>query len=43
MSTTRGLVVIASHVGHVVHRDDPELVLRLVSQIIATPAGESKK
>ena len=43
MSTTRGLVVIASHVGHVVHRDDPDLVLRLVSQIIATPAGESKK
>lgn len=34
MSTPRGLLVVAGHVGHIVHRDDPELVLRLIRQVL---------
>lgn len=34
MSTPKGLLVVASHVGHVVYRDDPDLVLRLIRQLL---------
>jgi pimeloyl-ACP methyl ester carboxylesterase len=34
MTTPKGLLVVASHVGHVVYRDDPELVLRLIRQLL---------
>jgi pimeloyl-ACP methyl ester carboxylesterase len=34
MSTPKGLLVVAAHVGHIVHRDDPELVLRLIRQLL---------
>jgi pimeloyl-ACP methyl ester carboxylesterase len=36
MSTSKGLVIVASHVGHLVHRDDPDLVLRLIRQVLPT-------
>jgi len=30
----QGMFVVARHVGHIVHRDDPELVLRLIKQVL---------
>ena len=34
LSSPQGMFVVARHVGHIVHRDDPELVLRLIKQVL---------
>jgi pimeloyl-ACP methyl ester carboxylesterase len=34
LSSPQGMLVVARHVGHIVHRDDPDLVLRLVTQVL---------
>jgi pimeloyl-ACP methyl ester carboxylesterase len=36
LSTPRGMLVVAGHVGHFVHRDDPDLVLRLIRHVLAS-------
>ena len=40
LTSPKGMFVVASHVGHVVHRDDPVLVVQLIRHLIenAPPA-----
>ena len=40
LRSPKGMFVVASHVGHMVHRDDPELVVHLIRHLIqnAPPA-----
>lgn len=34
LTSPKGLFVVAAHVGHLVHRDDPSLVVRLVEHVL---------
>jgi pimeloyl-ACP methyl ester carboxylesterase len=36
VTSPRGVFVAASHVGHMVHRDDPGLVVRLIEHVISS-------
>jgi hypothetical protein len=36
LSTPRGVLVVAGHVSHIVHRDDPDLVLRLIRHVLTS-------
>jgi hypothetical protein len=43
LSSPKGLFVAASHVGHLVHRDDPALVVRLVEHVFKNAANPPAK
>jgi hypothetical protein len=34
LTSPKGLFIAASHVGHMVHRDDPSLVVRLIEHVL---------
>ena len=44
LTSPKGLFVAAGHVGHLVHRDDPSLVVRLVEHVLkyASPPASAK-
>jgi hypothetical protein len=41
LTSPKGMSVVASHVGHMVHRDDPALVVHLIQHVIKN-AGAGK-
>lgn len=43
LTSPKGLFVAASHVGHMVHRDDPDLVVRLVEHVLRNAAQAPAK
>jgi hypothetical protein len=42
IGSPRGMLVVASHVGHMVHRDDPDLVMRLLEHVAKSTATGAK-
>jgi pimeloyl-ACP methyl ester carboxylesterase len=43
LSSPNGLLLIANHVGHAVHQDDPALVMQVIRHVLSAASEASKK